>query len=244
MKSEPVAQVCLYGTRETGYAYLASRPELTAAICAAGGWNADQTRPTGRHLSLTEIIEKAKADLRALGITRGAVVVFFPGGLRCTYTPVDAFQEAERMRLEPALLAEISDDTIVGAARTIGAISATRSPGALAQLGRTASGKPVPCVPARLGSLEMAASAAVAAHGLADAKASPAIQAAHSALVAHFESYTREFTVEDHRGAGSLIAEHKWASADMDRYLRYAHNGLESLHRRAVELSEEQAWRR
>jgi hypothetical protein len=120
-------------------------------------------------------------------------------------------------------------------------IGASSPPSGLPQLGTTASGKPVPHVPTRLGSLEKAASAAVGAHGLSDPKASPAIHAATSALRAHFDSYAREFTVEDHRDAEKLVADHKWANRDMDRYLRYAHNGLEALHRHAIEAAEKEA---
>lgn len=241
----PIAQVCLYGTRETGFAYLASGPKLSSPIAAKGGWSTDETRPSGHYLSLTEIIDKAKADLRALGIRSGEVIVFFPGGERCAHTSIDEFEAAARMKLEPAPVVLVTADAIANAARGIGASSP--SP-ALPQLGTTTSGKPVPHVPARLGSLEKAASAAVEAHGLSDPKASPAIRAATSALHAHFDAYAREFTVEDHRDAEKLIADHKWASRDMDRYLRYAHNGLEALHRHAIEAAEkaarEGAWRR
>lgn len=240
----PVAQVCLYGTREKGFAYLASRPELSSPIAAKGGWSADETRPDGRYLSLTEIVDKAKADLRTLGVRSGELVVFFPGGERCARTPVDEFEAVGAMKLEAAPVVVVTADSIANAARGI----ASTAPPPSQQLGSTTSGKPVPYVPARLGALEEAASAAVRAHGLGHAKASPAVQAAHSALQRHFESYARGFTVDDHRDAGKAIADHKWAHPEMDRYLRYAHNGLETLHRRAVEVAEkearEEAWRR
>lgn len=266
---EPVAQVCLYGTREIGFAYLASGPQLAAPIAAKGGWNADETRPSGAYLSLTEIVERAKEDLRALGVRQGHVIVFFPGGERCAKTPVDEYEAVADMRLEPAPVVLVTPEMIAEAGRSLGATRgapaieprtvATRSPaqrGSRAPraaspadtpspLGWTTSGKPIPPVPAELGELEKAASVAVGTHGIFDPHASPAVAAASAALRAHLESYARDFTAEEHREAERIVAEHKWAThATMDRYLRYAHNGIEARHRRAAEEIEQAERRR
>jgi hypothetical protein len=111
-----------------------------------------------------------------------------------------------------------------------------------AVLGATSSGKPVPRVALELGALEKAASLAVHAHGLGSVEATPAVRAAQSALRAHFDAYASGFTADDHRDAATLLADHKWAQSEMDRHLRYAHNGLEQRHREAAERADKQAW--
>lgn len=240
MKSEPVAQVCLYGTRETGFAYLASRPELTAAISAKGGWNTDETRPSGRYLSLTEVIAGAKLDLYELGITQGEVVVFFPGGERCARSRIDAFEAVNDMAIEPAPVVVVSADTIASAARHIGARSA-RPPSRrsrprdaartkVAPLGVTSSGKPIPPVPAELGALQKASSEA---GPVFSDEALPAIRAATSATRAHFDSYASDFTLKDHREAARLLRDQPFED---DRYSRFARNGVAMLHERFAEM--------
>ena len=240
MKSEPVAQVCLYGTRESGFAYLASRPELTAAISAKGGWNADETRPAGRYLSLTEVIAGAKLDLYELGITRGEVIVFFPGGERCARTRVDAFEAVSDMAIEPAPVVVVSAATIASAARRIATPSAapparrsrTRSSvrTRVAPLGVTSSGKPIPPVPAELGALQKASNEA---GPLFSDEALPAIRAANSATRAHFDSYASDFTLADHREAARLLRDQPFED---DRYLRFARIGVAMLHERFAEM--------
>lgn len=240
MRPAAVAQVCLYGTRETGFAYLASRPELSAPIVAKGGWNADETRPTGRYRSLTEVIAGAKLDLVELGITRGEVIVFFPGGERCARTRVDAFEAVSDMAIEPAPLFVVSADAIASAARPTGSSSARqparrsrRSRGTarprVVPLGATSSGKPIPPVPAELGALEKASSEA---GPLFSDEALPAIRAANSAARAHFDSYARDFTLADHREAARLLRDQH----EGDRYLRFARGGLAMLHERFAEM--------
>lgn len=239
MKSEPVAQVCLYGTRETGFAYLASRPELSAPIVAKGGWNEDETRPAGRYRSLTEVIAGAKLDLVELGIPRGEVIVFFPGGERCARTRVDAFEAVSDMAIEPAPLFAVSVDAIASAARPTGPRSAreparrSRSRGTarprVVPLGATSSGKPIPPVPAELGALEKASSEA---GPVFSDEALPAIRAANSATRAHFDSYAGDFTLADHREAARLLRDQH----EGDRYLRFARGGLAMLHERFAEM--------
>ena len=124
----PIAQVCLYGTRDVGFAYLASGPELSSPIGAKGGWNADGTRPSGHYLSLTEIIDKAKADLRALGIRSGEVLVFFPGGERCARTPVDEAEAVGGMKLEAAPVVVVTAAAIENAAEAIATTSTASLP--------------------------------------------------------------------------------------------------------------------
>lgn len=133
-----VAQVCLYGTRDVGFAYLASGPELSSPIGAKGGWNPDETRPSGHYLSLTEIIDKAKADLRALGIRSGEVLVFFPGGERCARTPVDEAEAVGGMKLEPAPVVVVTAAAIENAADAIA--TSTTTPPALATIRDEAPG--------------------------------------------------------------------------------------------------------
>lgn len=229
----PLAQVCLYGTRETGFAYLASGPELSSPILAQGGWSAeDETRPSGQYRTLTEIVAAAKADLRALGVTRGELLVCFPGGEQCARTRVEAFERVGAMSLEPAPVVVLTADTIENAARRV-AESAPRSDGSgPAPLGHTSSGEPVPRVPAHLGLLEKAASAA---GPLFDARATAAIRAAQAAARAHFDAYAQGFTLADHRDAVRLFRE---APLEPDRYLRYARNGLVTLHERAADAIE------
>lgn len=229
----PVAQVCLYGSRETGYAYLASGPALSSPILAQGGWSAaDESRPSGEHRTLTEVIARAKADLRAHGIHRGELLVCFPGGAQCARTRVEAFESVGKMSLEPAPVVVLTADTIENAARQV-AKSAPRSGGSgEAPLGWTSSGKPVPRVPAHLGALEKAASEA---GPLFDDRAAPAIRAAQVAARAHFEAYAEGFTLADHREAERLLRE---APLERDRYLRYARNGLVMLHERAADAIE------
>jgi hypothetical protein len=270
MKTErPVAQVCLYGTRETGFAYLASGPELTSPILAQGGWSElDEAAPSGRVATLTEIVEHAKAALRALGVERGQVLVCFPGGRQCARTPIDQFQSAGSMTLEPAPLVAITKEAIKKAARRLeeplapiaagvrstptptqrfpkSATSTKRAPAKRsratpAPLGLTTNGKLVPRVPPRLGALEKAASQAAGEHGLFDDKAQPAIHAAQSAENKHFEAYAKDFTVGDHRDAAQLL---RAAFNPDDRYLNYARNGLVTRHERAIEALEEAARR-
>ena len=238
MTSKPVAQVCLYGTQATGYAYLASLPGQSA-IAAKGGWNADETRPTGRFRSLTAIIQRAKDDLHLLGVRRGDVVVFFPGGETCARTLLEEYEPVGDMRVERAPVMVVSAEAIERAAKPTRRTSPAYSRAEL--LGTTTSGKPVPRVPKELGRLERAASEAAGKHGLFGEGAGPAIHAAQAAQHAHFDRYAEGFTAADHRDAAKLIGDHKWANPEIDRYTRYAHNGLESRHRRAAEAIEQAA---
>ena len=222
-----VAQACLYGAEDTGLAYLASLAGQ-ASIVAKGGWNAAETRPSGDVRSLTDIVQDAKEDLRALGVRAGDLAVFFPGGEQCARTPVDLYQPVEDMWIERASRMEVSDAAIARAARDI------------VQLGATASGKPIPRVPARLARLERAAAGAVDVRGRFDEPARAAIRAAQSAERAHFDAYAGRFTARDHRDAVDQIEEHK---GGMPRAVQHVLDNLESMHRRAALDQERRAHR-
>lgn len=266
--SELVAQVCLYGARETGYAYLASAPELSSPIVAEGGWSAhDPSSPSGELRSLSETIERAKRELRALGLSAGVALVCFPAGERCARTPIERYERVGDMKLEPAPLVRVTAEAIDQAARRLTSQSShivraavhdstdrrssprVRSPEpgrrSSPPLGRTSTGKPIPRVPEELGALERAATQASATGGAMSEEASRAMRAAQSALRAHVDSYAREFTAAEHCEAASRVEDEKRARfGAMDRYLRYAHNGVALLHERAADELDEAERRR
>ncbi len=114
-----VAQICLYGTPGTGFTYLTARQGLARPIATRGGWDRDERAPSGEFRSLTDIVQAAKASLRALGVERGDVLVCFPGGEHCARTPIDIYQTVGSMRIEPARAVLITAKTIERAAAVI-----------------------------------------------------------------------------------------------------------------------------
>lgn len=114
----PVAQICLYGSAGSGFAYLTLRAD-TSRIVTKGGWNREETQPSAELRSLTETVEAAKDSLRVFGIKRGEAVVFFPGGEHCARTPIDAFQAVGHMRIESAPVTVVTAQSIERAAREI-----------------------------------------------------------------------------------------------------------------------------
>ncbi len=247
------AEVGLYGAWDVGFAFIAARPAPASAIIATGGWSSRAKRPSGELVSLTQAIRAAKQSLQEAGIRRGKALVSFPDGQYCALTPIGSFETADHMKLMPSLSVPLTEEAIDRAVHAIAhehrSSASRRARRKREALGVTASGKPVLAVPRELGPLEQVASKAVLAHGLLSDEASPAIFAVRASLHKHFASYADEFTAKDHRDAQKLVADDKWTRRDeIDRYLRYAYNGIESLHRDAAELAEkkarEEAWRR
>jgi hypothetical protein len=234
-----VAEVCLYG--KGSYAFLAARPGVQGGIVAAGGWNKDESRPSGELDSLTACVHAAKSALRALGkeFERGLIAVYWPGGETGAITPIDRYESAGAMKVIAAPKLKVSAAQINRAAAEI--TRPTRARGA-ELIGVTSSGKRVPVLPLELGVLEKAASAAVHQHGLStEGGASPEISNASTAARAHVASYAADFTPEDHRDAAKLVEDHVRRTPAIDRHLRYAHNGVRMLHERAHERASEKA---
>lgn len=117
--SAVVAQVCLYGAPPAGFAYLTAPPGLVHAITSKGGWDATDQRPSGELRSISLAIEQAKGSLRALGVDRGDVLVFFPGGEHVARSPLYEYQPLSSMHLEPAPRDVVTAKTIERAARAI-----------------------------------------------------------------------------------------------------------------------------
>jgi hypothetical protein len=117
--SEPIAEVCLYGTRSSGYAYLAAIPGPPLRIVARGGWDRSELQPDRRFTDLTTCVGAAKDALRKTGVHQGAVIVFFPGGEQCSVSPIEAFEAVGDMKLAPAPMIAVSADAIAHAVNTI-----------------------------------------------------------------------------------------------------------------------------
>jgi hypothetical protein len=107
----------------------------------------------------------------------------------------------------------------------------TKSKG-VKHVGKTRSGKGVPPVPHEHGELDKKASAATHEHGLFDEKAHPAISASQKAQKAHFESYTKDWSAQDHEDAMGVLDRAKWAD-DVSQHHRFAHNGVIHRHGKA-----------
>jgi hypothetical protein len=113
------AQICLYGTPASGFAYLTMREGLAHAIESKGGWNGAESAPSGALRSISQTIELAKASLRDRGVGRGDAIVFFPGGEHCARTRLEEYQPVATMQLEAAPPVVITPKTIERAARAI-----------------------------------------------------------------------------------------------------------------------------
>jgi hypothetical protein len=103
-----VADICLYGTRETGAGYIGCRLDH--------GQTVGSGEPV-RNRSFTEAIWLAAEDLRGLGVDRGIVRIFDSGGERMALVEMHRIPSYGNLQWQPAVVWTISVDALVGAAK-------------------------------------------------------------------------------------------------------------------------------
>jgi hypothetical protein len=86
-----------------------------------------------------------------------------------------------------------------------------------------------------LGDLDKKASDAINEHGFASEGASPAVSAALGAIKEHFDSYSSDFTGDQHKKAAEAIQDAKYDMKDLSRNEQFALQGLANRHFEAYE---------
>lgn len=106
MRRTTVADICLYGTSPAGAGWLAK--PVNGNVVGDSKLRPERT--------FTTALWQAAEALRSAGVTAGEVAIYAPGGTLMAYAPVTRVPTFGDLKWQPAIMIEISVETIKAAA--------------------------------------------------------------------------------------------------------------------------------